>query len=290
MTSGQGRQQSELAQFLRAARARVQPADVGLPSVGSRRTPGLRRQEVAQLAAVSIDWYIRLEQGRVGTPGTGVLDSVAAALRMSPTEREHLHLVARGQRPPATHVPAPVGRSLLALLDGMPLLPAYVVDFRFGILARNGAAAALFGEEFGSPGADNAARMIFTDPAVRAAQLDWVRIARETVGNLRANLARHRDDPQLNALIGELRSASAEFAAWWGDHTVQERVHGVKRIQHAAVGELTVCYDVMAALDGSDQRLAVLTPADGAAEQALRSLIAARARSLTRPGLSAIVA
>ncbi len=134
----------------------------------------------------------------------------------------------------------------------------------------------------------HAARMIFADPAVRAARLDWERIARETVGNPRANLARHREDPRLNALIAELRSSSPRFASWWEDHTVQERAHGIKRIRHAVAGELTVCYDALAALDGSDQRLAVLTPADAQAGQALRSLITARAKSMTRHGLSAI--
>lgn len=290
MASHRGDRQAELSRFLRAVRARVQPQDVGLPSVGSRRTPGLRRQEVAQLAAVSIDWYIRLEQGRVGTPGVAVLDSVAAALRLSQTEREHLHLIARGEAPAAPHVPAPVGLSLRALLDGMPLLPAYLVDFRFEILARNGAAAALFGEDFGTPAEANVARLLFTSPRVRATQVDWARIARETVGNLRANLVRHRDDPRLPALIEELRCCSAEFSIWWDDHTVQERSHGVKRIRHELVGELTVCYDTLAALDGSDQRLVVLTPADAAAEQALRSLIALRTKSLTGVGLSVIVA
>ena len=220
-----------------------------------------------------------------------MLDSVAAALRLSPAERQHLHLIARGEAPTERHVPAPVGRSLRTLLDGMPLLPAYVIDFRFDVLAHNRAASALFGAAFGTaPGADNVARLLFADPDVHSTQLDWARIARETVGNLRANLARHRDDQELLALIAELRSESPEFAAWWEDHTVEERAHGSKRIRHDLVGELAVCYDTMAALDGSDQWLVVVTPADATAEQGLRTLIAARTRSLAGPGLSSIVA
>src|SRR5829696_801723 len=110
----------ELSAFLRAMRSRVRPEDVGLPEMGRRRTPGLRRQEVAQLAAVSIDWYIRLEQGRVGVPGIAVLDGVGRALKLSEAERHHLHLVARGEAPPPRHVPAPVSQSLQTLLHSMP--------------------------------------------------------------------------------------------------------------------------------------------------------------------------
>jgi transcriptional regulator with XRE-family HTH domain len=279
---------ADLAQFLRAMRARLRPEDLGLPSAGRRRTPGLRRQEVAQLAAVSIDWYIRLEQGRVGTPGVAVLDAVAQALRLSPAEQRHLHLIARGEAPVAAHRPAPVGRSLRVLLDGLPLLPAYVVDFRLDVLARNAAAAALFGEEFGTGLADNLGRLLFRAPGIREAQLDWTRVARETVGNLRANLARHREDPRLRAVIDELREHSAEFACWWEDHTVQERAHGEKRVRHPVAGELAVRYDVLATLDGSGQRLMVVTPADAAAEQALRRLVAARANRLGGAAVHAI--
>ncbi|WP_248000960.1 helix-turn-helix transcriptional regulator [Streptomyces sp. RPA4-5] len=282
------RQRAALAHFLRAMRARLQPEDVDLPSAGRRRTPGLRRQEVSQLAAVSIDWYIRLEQGRVGTPGTAVLDALAQALRLSPAERQHLHLIARGQIPPARHVPTPVGDSLRRLLDGMPLLPAYVIDFRLDVLAHNAAAAALFGDGFGAGDAANAARMLFLLPRIREMQLDWVRVARETVGNLRANLARHPDDPRLREVISELRGRCPEFAVWWNDHTVKLRAHGTKRIRHAAVGELTVCYDTLATLQGSDQYLIAVTPADATAEQHLRTLMTNRASSRTDPVVHAI--
>ncbi|MGF1428004.1 helix-turn-helix transcriptional regulator [Kitasatospora sp. LaBMicrA B282] len=283
-----GQRHTDLAEFLRAMRARLQPEEVGLPGAGRRRTPGLRRQEVAQLAAVSIDWYIRLEQGRVGTPGTAVLDALAQALRLSPAERAHLHLIARGEAPVAAHLPAPVGRSLQLLLDGLPLLPAYVLDFRLDVLAHNAAAAALFGEEFGTGLAGNVARLLFRTPGIREVQLDWTRVAREIVGNLRANRARHRTDRPLGALIDELRQHSAEFASWWDDHTVQERAHGEKRVRHQLVGELSVRYDVLATLDGSDQRLMVVTPADPATEQGLRRLITARADRLGGAAVHAI--
>ncbi|WP_323379261.1 helix-turn-helix transcriptional regulator, partial [Streptomyces durbertensis] len=280
MRERQAGRNEELGRFLRAMRARLRPDDVGLPAGGRRRTPGLRRQEVAQLAAVSVEWYVRLEQGRASEPGTAVLDALARALRLSPVERRHLHVVARGEAPVSRPVSRPVSDSLRALLDGMPLLPAYVVDFRFDVLAHNGAAAALFGEDFGTGDTDNTARMLFLSPRVRAMQSEWARVARETVGNLRATLARHPDDPRLLELVGELRSASGEFTRWWDDHTIRQRAHGTKRVNHPSVGELTVHYDTLATLDDAAQRLIVLTPADTGSERSLRTLLADRAGSL----------
>nr|WP_269809819.1 helix-turn-helix transcriptional regulator [Kineosporia rhizophila] len=260
-----------MSAFLRAMRARVQPADVGLPDSDRRRTPGLRRQEVAQLAAVSIDWYIRLEQGRVGVPGAAVLDAVAQALMLSETERHHLHLIARGEAPPARHVPAPASESLQTLLRSMPTTPAWIVDFRFDKLAHNAAALALFGPGFAETA--NTAEPLFLDPGAREFQLDWTRIAQEHVGNLRANLARHPDDPRLKSLVGDLRRKSADFATWWDDHTVQERTNGTKRVLHPTAGVMTLRYDVLAVQDGSEQRLSAITPADAQSEEALRSMI-----------------
>lgn len=278
-----------MAQFLRAMRARLSPRDVGLPEVGRRRTPGLRRQEVAQLAAVSVDWYIRLEQGRVGMPGAAVLDAVAAALRLSQAERRHLYLVARGEVPPPAYAPAPVTPSLRTLLDGMPLWPAYVVDFRTDVLARNSAAAALFGEDFGTGRATNTARLLFdTSSPVRAAQLDWERIARETVGNLRTHHARHSDDARLAALLVELRGMSPQFGIWWDDHTIGTRSHGTKRLRHPIAGDLTVRYDVLATCDGSEQYLLAVTPDDAVTERALRRLVMDRDGRLGTPNAHAI--
>jgi transcriptional regulator with XRE-family HTH domain len=278
MTTGERR--VELAGFLRARRERLTPDDVGLPAGPRRRTPGLRRQEVAQLAAVSVEWYTRLEQGRVGVPGAEVLDALAGALRLTEAQRRHLHLIARGEAPARRHEPAPVSPSLRAVLDGMPLLPAYVVDFRFDVLARNAAASALLGDDFGTGLAANVARQIFLDGRVRQTQLDWERIAREMVGNLRANQARHPGDARLRSVIDGLRRESADFAGWWHDQTVTERAHGRKRIRHPTAGDLTVCYDALGTRDGTDQCLFTITPASPADERALRTLIAGYSRSL----------
>lgn len=269
---------AEVGSFLRAMRERLTPEAAGLPGAGQRRTPGLRRQEVAELAAVSIDWYIRLEQGRAVTPSAAVLDAIARALQLSDSERAHLHLMARGAHPAARSVPAPLSTSMQAILDGMPLLPAYAMDLRFDVLARNTAAAALFGDDFAA--GVNTARLLFLDPTLRATQLDWDQIARETVGNLRLNLARHPDDPRLHSVIDELRTASTEFAAWWNDHTVRDRQHGRKRIRHPHQGDLTVNYDTLLPPDGSDHRLFILTPANPATESALRTLITTHANRL----------
>ncbi|OKI97205.1 helix-turn-helix domain-containing protein [Kitasatospora sp. CB01950] len=276
--------QAELAAFLRAKRARLQPEDVDLPRGPRRRTPGLRRQEVAQLAAVSVEWYVRLEQGRVGTPGTAVLDALADALRLTPDESRHLHLLARresrGDRPavaPAGPGGAQVRPSLRQLVDGIPLFPAYLTDHRLDVLAHNAAARALFGAGFGTGPADNTARSLFLDPAARAAQLDWHRVARETVGHLRAGHGRHPNDPRMAELVAELRFHSAEFDAWWTDHTVLERSAGSKRVHHAEAGELRLHYDILSTGPATDHLLFTVTPADAATERALRHLVAHRA-------------
>lgn len=276
-----------MAEFLRARRARLTPRDVGLPAGQRRRLPGLRRQEVAELAAVSVDWYTRLEQGRVGAPGAAVLDALAQALLLSEQERQHLHLIARGDSPAPRHRSAPVSASLRTMLAGMPLLPAYVIDFRFDVLARNEAAAAVLGAEFGFGAATNAARLLFLEPSTRLTQLDWASVAPETVGNLRANLARHSDDARLRELISELCRDSPDFAGWWQHQTVRELSHGRKRIRHPSGCELTVYYDALDTHDNSDQCLIVLTPADQETERNLRSIVGRHSQQLTRPAIVA---
>ncbi|MFJ5927903.1 helix-turn-helix transcriptional regulator [Kitasatospora sp. NPDC092948] len=267
-------QQAELAAFLRAKRARLQPEDVGLPRGPRRRTPGLRRQEVAQLAAVSVEWYVRLEQGRVGTPGAAVLESLADALRLTPDEARHLRLLARRESPHGAAGPSrQVRSSLRQLLDGIPLFPAYLTDHRLDVLAHNAAARALFGAGFGTGRADNTARTLFLDPTARTSQLDWHRIARETVGHLRSGHARHPGDPRMAAIVAELRAHSAEFDTWWTDHTVLERSTGSKRVHHPEAGELRLHYDILSTGPAADHLLFTVTPADTATDHALRRLV-----------------
>ncbi|MGW6422692.1 helix-turn-helix transcriptional regulator [Nocardia sp. NPDC055053] len=280
---------SELGAFLRAARERRSPQAAGLPETSRRRTPGLRRQEVAQLAAVSVDWYIRLEQGRAGTPGSGVLDGLADALGLAQAERTHLHLLARGEAPPVAHTPGPVRASMRLILDSLPW-PGYLLDHRFEVLACNDAAASLFGDAFGTGAAANSARMIFLDPEARALQLNWEQVARETVGHLRRNRTRYPDDRELDRLVDELRRGSVEFAAWWDDHTVRERSFGTKVLRHREVGDIPVAYDMLAAPDGTGQVLVVVTPVGPAAARALHTLVIARADRLGATRLRAVTA
>ncbi|KDN82430.1 helix-turn-helix transcriptional regulator [Kitasatospora cheerisanensis] len=232
---------------------------------------------------MSVEWYVRLEQGRVGTPGAAVLNALAEALRLTADEGRHLHLLARPESrredpcdaPGRSESGSPVRASLLQLLDGIPLFPAYLTDHRLDVLAHNPAAQALFGPGFGTGRADNTARMLFLDPASRAGQLDWQRVARETVGHLRAGHARHPGDPRLAALVAELRGNSAEFDTWWSDHTVLERSAGSKRVRHPEAGELRLHYDILSTGPASDHLLFTVTPADRATEHALRRLVAA---------------
>lgn len=263
----------ELGDFLRAARSRLSPADVGLSGGGRRRTPGLRREEVAHLASVSVDWYTRLEQGRARRPGTDILDAVATALQLTDAEREHLFILGQGDRPRgAEPLPASdVAGSIRTLLDEMPYTPAYLTDVRFTILAHNAAFTALFGADV-SVG-DNIARLTFLDPATRVSQLDWEELARETVGHLRANAARHPGDALLRALVDELCSASEDFARRWADHTVEQRSHGHKRIAHSSGAVVAVNYDLFGLLDGSERMLMTMTPVDPHAASTLRELV-----------------
>lgn len=187
-------------------------------------------------------------------------------------------------------MPTPISSSLRVLLDGMPLVPAYVVDFRLDVPARNAAAAAVLGEAFGTGTADNVARLMFFDPAMRETQQDRTRVARETVGNLRASHPRHRDDRRLLAVVAELCERSPEFAGWWDDRTVGDRANGRKRVRHPSVGELALCYDVLATREGSGQCLIVVTPADESTERALRELMIARAGKMNGEDVHPIAA
>lgn len=234
----------ELGQFLKSRRGRLQPEDVGLQAFGRRRVPGLRREELAQLAGVSVDYYVRLEQGRAGQPSEGVLEAIARALRLDAAEWSHLYDLARPsrrrRRQPRPERVRPAVRQLLDALEG---IPAMVVGRRMDVLAWNRLAAALL-VDWGSlpPEQRNAARHVFFDEGARELYPDWEEGARATVAYLRLAAGRHPDDPGLAALVGELSMKSEEFRRWWADHDVHEKTHGTKRLMHPIVGELTVSY------------------------------------------------
>ncbi|MFB7383458.1 helix-turn-helix transcriptional regulator [Kitasatospora purpeofusca] len=293
---------SGLAEFLRTRRSRLRPEDVDLPDFGGRRrVAGLRREELAQLAGVSVDYYTRLEQGRVGNPSDAVLDAVARALRLDPEEAGHLHRLARTRPPRAggaggtggagrsqargSAAPQKVRPSMVRLLDAMPDVPAVVMGRRMDILAWNSAAVALLGDYAAlSPAERNIARITFLDPASRTLYDDWVACARENVAFLHLEAGRRPDDPRLAELIGELSVRSQEFRQWWAEHPVRDKTSGHKVFHHPLVGRMELVYDTLRSADDPDQALVTYTADPGSpSEDALRMLISWEADRIARP-------
>lgn len=255
---------AELSEFLRSRRARLKPEDVGLPSFGRhRRVPGLRREELAQLAGVSVAYYTRLEQGNGRNVSLEVLDSIARALRLSDTERAHLTHLAKPttkkkQRASITR-PQQVRPGLQHLIDAMDTVPAFVLGRRGDILAWNRMARALLGDLAAmDPQERNMARMVFLDPNTRDLYLDWECKATEVVSVLRLYAGCYPDDQQLLALVGELSVRSEEFRSLWAAHTVTDKGHGTKRLRHPLVGEMTLGYETMK-VSGGDPDLVLVT-------------------------------
>ncbi|MEU5315183.1 helix-turn-helix transcriptional regulator [Streptomyces sp. NPDC021056] len=263
----------DLGDFLRTRRARIQPEEVGLPSHGRRRVPGLRREEVAQLAGVSVDYYIRLEQGRgsggpsrtkSGGVSDAVLDAVARVLRLDETERAYLHAVARprkqGARPAAPRVRAGVQ----LLLDSMDRTPAFVLDRRMTVLAWNALADAVFGYSGTTAETRSIPRQVFLDPAAHDFYPEWQAVAAQSVAHLRVQAGHHHNDRQLTALVGELSLKSEDFRRLWADHQVRECAYGVKRVQHPVAGRLVFPYETLTLPGEGDLTLLVYTPEPGA--------------------------
>lgn len=259
----------ELADFLRRCRARLTPAAVGLPQGRRRRTPGLRREEVAQLAGMSTDHYTRLEQARGSHPSRQMLAAVARALRLSSDERDHLFLLA-GEEPsrdrPATEHVRP---GLLLILDRLVDVPAQVLNDRGDILAQNAMAKALTGDASARPPAQrNIVWRYFTDPSARKMfpVEDHENAARTAVADWRAALARRPDDVRLTELVRELRSRSEEFATLWDAHHVAVRRAGTKRYVHPIVGPLELDCEVLLSAE-NEVRLVVYTACPGSESQ-----------------------
>ncbi|WP_419992500.1 helix-turn-helix domain-containing protein [Streptomyces boninensis] len=239
---------SELGAYLTARRAQVTPAEANLPATGHRRVPGLRREEVALLAGVSADYYIRLEQGRERTPSGQVLDALAAALRLGEDGRLHLfRLAGVGPRAAAAEVRDRVEPSLPALLEAWPHNPAIVYNRAYDVLASNAIADALF---HGWPHSRNLLHVIFTDPAARTFYRDWHEVARNSVAGFRLGRGAAPDDPRIREVLAELLDRSPEFAALWFRHDARGKALESKRFDHRDVGPLTLTmqtFDVRAA-------------------------------------------
>lgn len=245
----------ELGEFLRSRRDRLRPDDVGLSGRGRRRVPGLRREEIASLAGVSTDYYVRLEQGRNITASGDVLDALARALRLDEAEREHLHHLAK-PRPARRRPPRPqrVRPEVRRLMDGLAT-PAFVLGRRLDVLATNRMARALLADFDAMPaGERNHARWVFLDPRARDLYVDWETVARDNVAVLRMEAGERPGDEMLAALVGELSVKSPEFARWWAHHDVLVRGYGPKRFRHPIVGELEIHYEAVRLTD-DDQTL-----------------------------------
>ncbi|MFF8728267.1 helix-turn-helix transcriptional regulator [Streptomyces sp. NPDC015171] len=263
MTTGDWTE-AEAGDFLRSRRARIRPEEVGLPAHGRRRVPGLRREEVAQLAGVSVDYYIRLEQGRGTSVSDAVLDSVARVLRLDETEHAYLRTVARPRRRRAKPDPAPrVRPGVQALLDGMDRTPALVLDARMDVLAWNALGDAVNGFSRMTAAGRNMPRQVFLDPGARDLYPEWTAVAAQTVAHLRLNAGRYADDPVLCALVGELSLKSEDFRRLWADHEVRECAYGVKQIRHPVAGLLTLPYETLTVPAEPAQTIVAYVPRAG---------------------------
>ncbi|MEU5079414.1 MULTISPECIES: helix-turn-helix transcriptional regulator [Streptomyces] len=267
-----GERRTELSQFLRSRRARLTPADVGLTTYGPRRVPGLRREELAQLAGVSVEYYVRLEQGRNPHVSDGVLDAVGRALRLDADERAYLRGLARPDRarPDAAPAAEAVRPALRRLVDAQPG-PAYVCGHLTQVLAWNPLAAAVFGD-FGDlpPERRTFAHLVFLDERYRALLGDSLPAKAEaTVAFLRMGVGRYPDDPALASLIGTLAMKSEEFAALWARQDVRDKGPGRHTLRHPLVGALALDFEVLHTSEPGQVLVSYLPAPGTGAEEAL---------------------
>ena len=274
----------ELAAFLRSRRERIAPADVGLPAGTRRRTPGLRREEVAQLAYISAEYYTRLEQARGPRPSREVLAGLTRALRLDDAERDHLHHLAGAPPGPPPGPRREVRRSILDLLHRLPGAAAFVVSATYEVLAWNDLAAALM-EDFSAlpPRERNLARRAFLGPSPLYGVSDADAFARSVAQQLRAAAARYPDDPGVVSLVNDLLAASPRFVALWAAHEVRAEPTLRKTFQHPMVGPVTVNCDVLDITD-RDQRVVIYTADPGSpSDEALRLLSVIGTQRLAPP-------
>ena len=266
----------EAGDFLRSRRARLNPSDVGLSEGLRRRTPGLRREEVALLAGVGVTWYTWLEQGRDVKPSDEILSAIARTLRLNLPEGRHLFLlfgrpVPEGEPEVAETVDEPLRR----MLDSLVGQPAYVLGRRWDLLAWNRAADAVYGPYGRLTGDErNALHLLFVDPHHRRLLVDWEDVARASLAMFRADFARHVGDPAFERLIDRLSDASADFARWWPQREVASPLTGRKRIDHPAAGRMVFEYSSFGGGDPPRTKLIVFTPFadEGTADKLARLL------------------
>lgn len=249
----------ELGQFLQARRSEITPDDIGLSTreEAVRRVAGLRREEVAERVAISTDYYVRIEQGRLA-PSEPVLDAIAHCLRLTPDQRDYVEGLAQraDRRTSPRRRPKPVRPQLQRLLDQLTDTPAFIVGKYLDILAWNGLASALLADLDTMPARErNYVRMVFTNPRVQDLYDDWEAMARSGVAVLRMQAADNPTDPRLAALVGEMSVVSPQFRRWWADRHVARPDFGTKTIRHPELGDLTLDWDAFAYTGDPDQQL-----------------------------------
>ncbi|MGW7696727.1 helix-turn-helix domain-containing protein [Streptomyces asiaticus] len=278
---------NRLGDYLRACRAMTMPRDVGFPDDSSRRVPGLRRDEVALLAGVSTDYYIRLEQGRERHPSEQVLQAIARALRLDDDAAAHLFRLGLSAPWPSVQPTATVGPDLRRLMDSMRDVPAFVVGSAQDILAANTMARELYS---GFVRFDNLLRMIFLDPFAREFYGDWDKAAAIAVNNLRASAARFPDDERIGRVVGGLSVHSPAFATMWARYEIRPRTQEDKHFRHPQVGDLHLHFESLAVTSAPGQHLSVYSAdpasADSDALILLRRLVEQRAASAEQEPMS----
>jgi len=278
---------NQLGNYLKDRRAKLDPAAFGFP-LKRRRTPGLRREEVAQRANVSATWYTWLEQGRGGAPSADVLDRIARAMMLTDVEREHLFLLGSG-RPPEARYRAPDGITprLQRLLDTLEYSPAFIRTATWDVIAWNKAAAAVLTDYSTlAVGQRNVLRMMFRDSRVRAAQSNWQSVARYVVASFRADVARAGAARNVQSLVDELCATSPEFAAMWRDNDVQGHGDGVKSLHHPVAGPLSMEFSAFAVDGRPDLNMVIYNPATPTDADKIRALLKSppkRARQARAP-------
>jgi transcriptional regulator with XRE-family HTH domain len=261
----------DLAEFLTTRRARITPERAGLPSYGRRRVPGLRREEVASLAGVSVEYYRRLERGNAGGVSDSVLEALAFALQLDDAERAHLFDLARAANPGVPRRRRPVPRGLRPvvqqILDAIAA-PALVRDTRLDYVGANALGRALYAPLFESPEQPaNSARFTFLDPAALDFYADWDRVASDLVAHLRSQAGRNPYDTGLSDLVGELSTRSEEFRTRWAAHDVRFHQTGTKRLRHPVVGDVALRYETMELSADAGLTLSVCVVEPGSASE-----------------------
>ncbi|MFG1425735.1 helix-turn-helix transcriptional regulator [Roseixanthobacter glucoisosaccharinicivorans] len=263
-----------LGSYLKDRRSKLDPLAFGF-SPARRRTPGLRREEVAQRANISATWYTWLEQGRGGAPSADVLDRIARALMLTDVEREHLFLLGLGHTPDVRYRKNEgVTPRLQRVLDALNPSPAFIRTATWDIVAWNTAATVIL-TDYGKlpPEQRNVLRFIFLDPRVRAAQYDWESVARFVVGAFRADAARAGAAAEVKPLVEELCRLSPEFAAMWGDNDVHGHGEGIKHLRHPIIGPVSFEYSAFAVDGRPDLGMVVYNPATPADAEKIRSVL-----------------